>query len=146
MRLLVSGVLIALLFATNACGRDPEQDYCGAIKDHRKELNQLADEDTQYGLIEHLPMLQDFAERAPSDIVDEWQTFLTAIEGLQAAVEETGHRPADFADAKMPADLSAEDRAAVARAADQLSSRETLAASEAIDQQVRDVCKVNLGR
>lgn len=135
----------ALIGGLGACG-DPIEDYCHTLKDHRKELNQLVEADTQFGLITHRAMLEDLAAQAPDDLADEWQVFLRAVRGLDRAVEASGHRPAEFKAGAFPDGVSESDQAAVKAAADRLASPETLAAASGIDQQARDVCKVNLGR
>ncbi|RYE80850.1 MAG: hypothetical protein EOO74_01460, partial [Myxococcales bacterium] len=144
MRPLV-GALACLLLGSglSACG-DPIDNYCEVIKEHRKELNEMVDAGTQFGLITHLPMLQELNDAAPEDLTDEWQVFLSAVKHLTEVVDDTGHPPEDFADQQMPADLTSEEKTAITAAANRLSSQETVAASAAIDQQARDVCKVNL--
>ena len=46
---------------------------------------------------------------------------------------------------KAPAGLSKEDQQAIAEAAGQITTEEVIAAASGIEQQARDVCKVNLG-
>lgn len=137
--------LAAVCAGLTSCG-DPVADYCASLKEHRTELNQLVEADTRFGLITHLKLLEELADKAPDDLTDEWQGFLSAIHGLDRAIRASGHRPADFKTGSMPAGLSESDRAAITSAADRLASPETLAAAAGIDQQARDVCKVNLGR
>lgn len=143
----IAAALAFVLLGTGlgACG-DPIDHYCEVIKEHRTELNEMVEAGTEFGLITHLPMLQELNDAAPDDLSDEWQVFLSAVKHLTEVIDETGHQPSDFADQKMPADLSAEQKAAITAAANRLSSEETVAATAAIDQQARDVCKVNLGR
>lgn len=129
-----------------ACGGEPSDEYCGVVKEHRTELNDLVEADTQFGLITHLPMLQELADAAPRDLADEWQVFLGAVKQLARAVDDSGHAVEDFADGAVPDDLADDDRASITAAADRLASSETVAATQGIDQQARDVCKVNLGR
>lgn len=136
----------ALCCTLVACGGDTAESYCGVVKEHRKEFNEMVDAGSQYGLITHLPMLEELADAAPRDLVDEWQLFLGAVKQLTQAVDATGHEVEDFADGAVPEDLSDAERSAITEAADRLASDDTLAASQGIDTQARDVCKVNLGR
>ena len=138
--------LLVALVALSGCGGDPVENYCSAVKEHRKELNQMTDAGTEYGLITHLAMLRELDDAAPDDLADEWQAFVGAIEALDKAVKASGHKASDFDNAQIPADVSAADKAAIKAAADQLASQEVVAAAQGIDQQARDVCKVNLGR
>ena len=142
---LVALLVSALLGGLSACG-DPIENYCQTLKQHRKELNQMVEADTQFGLITHRSMLEDLAAQAPDDLTDEWQVFLRAVRGLDGAVEASGHQPSEFKAGTFPAGVSGPDKAAIKAAADRLASPETLAAASGIDQQARDVCKVNLGR
>ncbi len=139
--MLVSGLICGL----GACG-DPIENYCETLKQHRTELNQMVEADTQFGLITHRSMLENLAAQAPDDLADEWQVFLGAIRGLDKAVEASGHRPAEFKAGTLPSGLSTSDKTAIKAAADRLASPQTLTAATGIDQQARDVCKVNLGR
>lgn len=143
-RALGFGLAVLTALAMAGCG-DPIDDYCETIRDHRVELNEMVDAGEEYGLITHLPMLREIADEAPDDIRDEWQTFLAAVENLAATLDELGHAPEDFADGRTPEGLSAADKAQLKAAADRLTSQDTVAATGGIDQQVRDVCKVNLG-
>jgi hypothetical protein len=90
-------------------------------------------------------MLRDLAEKSPDDLSDEWQTYLRAIEGLDKAIKDAGVKPSDFDGGKVPAGLSKEDQQAIAEAAGQITTEEVIAAATGIEQQARDVCKVNLG-
>ena len=54
-------------------------------------------------------------------------------------------KPADFEDGKPPAGTQRRGRKAIAEAADQVATDEVSQAASGIEQQARDVCKVNLG-
>ena len=54
-------------------------------------------------------------------------------------------KPSDFEDGKPPAGLSAAERKAIADAASQIRTEEVVEAASGIEQQARDVCKVNFG-
>ena len=82
---------------------------------------------------------------APEDLTDEWQVFLGALDGLDQAIKDAGVKPSDFEDGKPPADLSASDKKAIVDAASQIQTEQVVEASSGIEQQGRDVCKVNLG-
>jgi hypothetical protein len=96
-------------------------------------------------LLSHLPMLHDLSEKSPDDLADEWQVFLGALDDLDKALEDAGVKPSDFVDGKPPAGLSAADRKAIADAASQIRTDEVVQAASGIEQQGRDVCKVNFG-
>jgi hypothetical protein len=90
-------------------------------------------------------MLHDLASNAPKDLADDWQVFVGALDGLEKALKDAGVKPSDFQDGKPPAGLSAAHREAIKGAADQVASDDVSQAASSIEQEGRDVCKVNLG-
>ena len=144
MRRLVTAAAVALLLALVGCG-DPTEDYCSELQKDRKEFAEMLESDSASALLSNLPMLRDLAEKAPDDLSDEWQTYLRAIEGLDTAIERAGVEPSDFDDGKPPAGLSEGDQKAIAEAAGQITTDDVISASSGIEQQARDVCKINLG-
>lgn len=154
VRRAVAAIVIAVLLgATAGCGNpvhlitggDAIDDYCSALNSHRQQFADLIDTSSPAALLDALPMFKDLADKAPDDISDDWQTFLLALQGLQKALQAAGVKPSQFADGKPPTSLGRAQRKAIAVAADQVSARPTVAAVGAIDQEARDVCKINLG-
>ena len=144
MRRLAAGLLVALLLPLSGCG-DPTKDYCSALEEHNKEIAEMVGSDSPDGLLNGLPMLRDLAEKAPEDLADEWQTFVDAVEGLDDALEKAGVKPEDFVAGKPPKGTGAREQKAIADAASQIVSADVVQASAGIEQQARDVCKLNLG-
>lgn len=140
----VAGTLVLGLGATG-CGGSSVDDYCSALKADRKQFAAIGDASSPAAALDSLPMLHDLAKKAPQDIADDWHTFLAALDALQQALHQAGVKASDFQDGKPPAGLSATDRQAITEAADGLSQQDTVAAGQTIDQEARDVCKVNLG-
>lgn len=130
-----AGTALALLL-------DGGPDYCGSLQANQSIF---ADDGTGLQLITNLPQLEKLADQAPDDLSDEWQTFTTALEQLRAALRAAGVAPGAFVDGRPPAGLSAEQRATIVRAADAVSSADVVSAAGGIDQQARDVCKLQLG-
>jgi hypothetical protein len=142
---LAIGVVGALLLPLSACG-DPEADYCKDLEKDRKAIAEMVGSDSPAAaLLGGLPMLRDLSEKSPDDLTDEWQIFIGALEGLDKALDDAGVKPADFDGGRRPAGLSVAEQKAIADAAGQISTDEVVAASSGIEQQARDVCKVNLG-
>jgi hypothetical protein len=139
-----AALAVVLLVPLVACG-DPTQDYCSDLEQHRKQIADLVESDSPSGLLGNLPMLRDLADKSPRDLTDEWQAFLGALAGLDDAIKDAGVKADDFKDGKPPAGLSEADRKAIAAAADQMGTDEVVQAASGIEQQARDVCKVNLG-
>ena len=105
----------------------------------------MLESESSSALLGNLPMLHDLAEKSPDDLSDDWQTYLRAVEGLDDAIKDAGVKPSDFNGGKAPSGLSQADQKAIAEAAGQITTEEVITAASGIEQQARDVCKVNLG-
>jgi len=133
----------ALLVPLSACG-DPIAAYCGTLRDNREKLSQIINGGSPTALIDNLTLLKKIAGRAPSDLTDEWQTFLNAIEELDQALHDADVDPADFHRGKPPPGLAPGQRREIAAAASQLASPQVVAAADGIVQEARDVCHLDL--
>jgi len=131
-------VLVAALFA-GGCA-DEKEKYCDAVEDHQQELSEVLGDGTPTALLEALPILRDLADEAPDDIRDEWRTVIDALEGLEDALDDAGVDPATYDRDHPPAGLSPSDQDAIDAAARRLTSAETVAAFNGVDQQAKDVC------
>lgn len=140
------GVALAttLLLPLAGCGANSIDDYCADLKAQQKEMAAMFDS-TSSSVLNNLSMMRELAAKAPDDLADEWQVFLTALDGLDKALKDAGVKPSDFQDGKPPAGLSAADRSAIIAAANQITGEQVVQAASGIEQQGRDVCKVNLG-
>jgi hypothetical protein len=136
---------LALLAALTGCGENSIESYCSDLREHREEMAEMIESSSPSALLSHLPMLHDLADEAPQDLADEWQVFVGALDDLDQAIEDAGVQPSDFEDGKPPAGLSAAERKAIEDAATQIQSEDVVQAASGIEQQGRDVCKVNLG-
>jgi hypothetical protein len=139
--------LVALVLAlpVAGCGQDPIDAYCADLSAHRKQMADMLDASTSTALLGNRAMLSDLAKKTPPDLQDEWQTFLGAVDGLHQALDHAGVKPSQFVAGKPPAGLAPADQRAIIAAADQLSSDDVVAAAAGIEQEARDVCKINLG-
>lgn len=148
--LALAGLTLAL---TGGCGNPVHlitggnsiDDYCAALNADQKTFAAMFADGSATALLNHLPMLQDLAGQAPDDIADDWQTFVTALQGLHDALTKAGLKPSAYVGGKPPSGLSTRDRERITVAADQLSAQNTVQAAGSIDQEARDVCKTNLG-
>jgi hypothetical protein len=134
-----------LMLPAAGCGQDPIDAYCSDLSAHRKEMADMLDANTSTALLSHRSMLSDLAKKTPPDLQDEWQTFLGAVDGLHKALDHAGVKPSQFVAGKPPPGLAPADQRAIIDAADQLSSDDVVAAASGIEQEARDVCKINLG-
>lgn len=139
-------VLVAVLALTGtSCGSDPEKAYCQALQGDQEMFAAMQDDSSGLALLEHRAALHRLADQAPDDLTDEWQTFLGAIDAFAQTLDEVGVKPEDFVDGRPPATLDQADRTRVANAAGELAADDVVLAANGIEQQARDVCKLQLG-
>ena len=141
-RVAILGALLMLL--PQACG-DEESGYCSAMSADQKVFAEMQDDPGGIGLLAHRSTLHDLGKRAPDDLRDEWQTFLGAIDAFAATLHDAGVEPGDFVDGKPPASLGEAERTRIAHAASELASPDVVEAADGIEQQAKDVCKLQLG-
>lgn len=143
VRLLVGTLVAAVLLPVGGCG-DPVQAYCGSLRDNRVKLSRMINSGSPTALIDNLTLLKKIAGRAPSDLTDEWQVFISAIENLDQALHDADVDPADYHDGKAPAGVKPAARKEIADAASQLASPQVVSAADGIVQEARDVCHLDL--
>jgi hypothetical protein len=140
-RLLAPAVLLLPLAA---CG-DDEGSYCSALESEQETFAEMQNETSGPGLLKYRTTLGELAAEAPDDLRDEWQTFLGALDALSDTLDEAGVEPEEFVDERPPPGLSATDRTLIANAASELGSEDVVEAANGIEQQAKDVCKLQLG-
>lgn len=136
-------VVIPRLNADGSAGSSAS--YCSLLSSKQAQIAQILGSGDPTALVDNLSLFRSLAANAPADIEGSWTALNTAIASLQAAIQASGHRPSDFAGGTFPPGLSTTQRQAIAAAADTLTSSTTVNASKAIDQEVRDVCQIDLG-
>lgn len=142
----VAGLLGVVLLTGCGDEREAQRDaYCDALRGKQEAFGEMANSDDPAILVRQLPELTELGEQAPSDLTDEWQAFLNALEGLQEALDDADVQPGEFGPGTVPADLTVAEAKAIGDAADVLASAEVIAAVEGIEQHARDVCQVQLG-
>jgi hypothetical protein len=130
-------LLVALL--SGGCA-DQREKYCDAVRDHQQELGETLGDGSPDALLTALPIFRDLAAEAPDDIRDEWRTVIDALEGLEEALQEAGVDPSTYDRDDPPEGLSQDDQDAIDAAARELTSEQTMAAFNGVDQQAKDVC------
>jgi hypothetical protein len=139
----VAALVVAVLLPLTGCAGGG--GYCSDVEQHRKQIADMIGSGSPSALLDNLPMLRDLAEQSPDDLADEWQTLIRALDGLDDAIRAAGVKPSDFEDGKPPVGLGVTDQKAIADAAGQIGADDVVQATSGIEQQARDVCKVNLG-
>jgi hypothetical protein len=142
VRVLV-GSLVVVASLTTGCSSDQET-YCDAVKEHQKELGEIAAEADPGALLDALPVYRELQAEAPRDITDEWQQVVRSLDGLQQALDDAGVDPSAYDPKKPPEGISKEQVAAIADAADRVGSLETQQALQGLEQQALDVCQTPL--
>ena len=145
-RVLVAVLTGPLLLA--GCGEPSAEevrtDYCQAVTEQQRALSDRLADRSPTALLEAQPIFRDLAAEAPSDIADDWDVLLDALDGLDEALADADVDPAAYDPAKPPSDLTDEQRASIERAAAELLNPRTQDAVAAVDQQARDVCQTPL--
>lgn len=133
-----------LLGALVGCGSSGG-DYCKELEAEQERFAEMQQDSSGLGLLAQRPLLGRLAEKAPDDLRDEWKTLLGALDAFDRTLADVGVEPEDFVDGEPPAELSPEQRTRIARAADELASIDVVEAANGIEQQAKDVCKLQLG-
>ncbi len=132
-------LLLAAACSSTGCA-DQKEKYCDAVKDHQQELGEVLGDGGPDALLKALPIFRDLADEAPDDIRDEWRTVIDAVEGLAAGAGRRRGRPGDVRPGPPAGGLSQADQDAIDAAARRLTSEQTVAAFNGVDQQAKDVC------
>lgn len=143
--LLASGILV--LASASGCA-DQTEKYCSTLKDDKQALTDLAKNADKPGsdlFGESLAVFEELRDDAPDDIIDEWDTFVFAWQGLADAFEEAGVDPRDYQPANRPPSVSDAEAKSIEGASLELASPRVVDAGDGIEQHARDVCKVDLG-
>ena len=138
-------LVLLLVLALTGCGSDSEAEYCGALKADQQTFAEMQEDTSGVALLRHRTLLHGLADKAPEDLGDEWQTLLGALDTFATTLDQLGVAPDDFVDGRPPAGLSEADRTRIADAANVLSSADVVDAADGIEQQAKDVCKLQLG-
>lgn len=147
MRAVAAVALLGLVLLLSACSESPEDvraDYCDEVADRQVELTELMAEEGPDTLLRAVPVLRDLADGAPRDIQDEWDRLLDALGGLDEALDAAGVDASTYDAERPPSGVTEEQQQAIARAADELATRETSAAWEGVKQHAKDVCATPL--
>ena len=143
MRAALAAVVVVLLPLGAGCSDDPadaREDYCQAVEERQAELSEQVGGGGPTDLIGGVSILQSLADEAPEDIRDEWAIVIDRVSALRDALDEAGVDPAAYDAEQPPADLDAEDRDRIEKAARDLGSEETQRALADLVQQALDVC------
>ncbi|WP_310528486.1 hypothetical protein [Nocardioides sp.] len=128
------------------CGDDGSGAYCESVKEHQRELSDIAASTDPGAIFGALDAYRDLQARAPRDLDDEWDQVIDRLEALESALDEAGVDPATYDPVTTLASLSPAQRSAVKGAARDLGDQATVASMAGIEQQALDVCKMPLSQ
>ncbi len=124
-----------------------QETYCEAVAEEKQTLEDLsagADDPGKGTLTETIAVFERLQQEAPDDMVDEWDTYVTALQALETALEDAGADESMFTDGEQPEGMSDEDYESISAAALDLRSTRVVEAAAGIEQHALDVCKISL--
>lgn len=135
------GVAALTVAALSACGNQ-DDDYCHTVRAKQTTLSKILDGDGQAALLKALPTFEQLRKQAPSDVQPQWQILVTALSGLQTALDDA-HVDASTYD-RNTAKITQQQKDRIDAAAAQLSTARVTGALQAVSQETRDVCHTPL--
>jgi hypothetical protein len=129
------------------CGGDPGEDYCEALREERRVLDDLAEDATEKQtdvLTPTLESLRRLRDDAPSELDDEYATVVYAWENLVEAVEEAGVDPSEFRPDRTPKGVDPRTARRLRATAAALGSPRVTEATRGIEDHAQQVCEVDL--
>jgi hypothetical protein len=141
-----AGLAVLLLVPLVGCAGEQET-YCDAVAEEKQTLEDLsagADDPETGTLSETVAVFERLQEDAPDDMVDEWDTYVTALQALETALADAGADESMFTDGEKPEGMSDEDYDSISAAAVELRSTRVVEAAAGIEQHALDVCKISL--
>lgn len=140
--------MAALLLVLPVAGCASEQDkYCSALADEQKNLERISagsDDPGSGDLARTIDVFERLRAEAPDDMADEWDTYVLALQALEKALDDAGADESMFTDGERPEGMSKDDYASISSAAVELRSTRVVQAAAGIENQARDVCKIDL--
>ncbi|MGZ8737978.1 MAG: hypothetical protein ACXWW7_12500 [Nocardioides sp.] len=141
-----AGLTALLLVPLVGCAGEQES-YCDAMAQEKQTLEDLsagADDPEAGTLSETIAVFERLQEDAPDDMVDEWDTYVTALRALETALADAGADESMFTDGEKPEGMRDEDYDSISAAAVELRSTRVVEAAAGIEQHALDVCKISL--
>ena len=140
---LALAVAVALLAG---CGGDGTSDYCESVKDHQRELSDIAASAEPGAIFDALDSYRELEDQAPRDLGDEWSQVIGRIEALESALDEADVDTATYDPKTSLKALPTAQRREIEGAARDLGDEATVGAMAGIEQQALDVCKTPLSQ
>jgi hypothetical protein len=142
----VAAALLLVVLPLAGCASRQEK-YCSALQDEQKNLESLsagAGDPGSGDLSRTIDVFERLRGEAPDDMVDEWDTYVTALQALEKALADAGADESMFTDGERPKGMSKADYDSISSAALELRSTRVVEAAAGIENQASDVCKIDL--
>lgn len=152
MKRILAALAVTTTLATGlvACGGDDatssSSDYCGQLKKAKTVFDALDKQDVSK-FDDAVKTVSDFADSAPDRVRPSWKVLDDALSELEKALASAGVKLSDLATiqaGKLPAGVDAAKLADLGSQIQKISSDETQKASDAIQKDAKDACKVDL--
>jgi hypothetical protein len=142
----LGAALLLLVLPLSGCSSQQET-YCSTLEDEQKTLESLsagAGDPGTGDLSKTIDVFERLRADAPDDVLDEWDTYVTALQVLEKALHDAGADESMFTDGERPDGMSKADYERISSAAVELRSTRVVEAAAGIEQHALDVCKVDL--
>lgn len=153
MKRILAALAVTTTLATGlvACGGDDDSTssssgYCGDLKKAKSVFDALDKQDVSK-FDDAVKTVSDFADSAPDRVRPSWKVLDDALSELEKALASAGVKLSDLATiqaGKLPAGVDAKKLADLGSQIQKISSDETQKASDAIQKDAKDTCKVDL--
>lgn len=121
-------------------------DYCADLKATKSEVDALKEGDFS-SLEKTTDAMHKLADEAPDEIAKQWETLVSGVDKLVAALKKAGLTDEDMANlssGQMPADVDMQALQDLMTELQSLDTPDFQKASDAINKHAKDVCKVDL--
>jgi hypothetical protein len=124
--------------------------YCSEIKSSAESIKSFtASSGTPdfTKLSDFIAKAHELADKAPSDIKDDWTVMVGAMDALTSALDDAGLKLEDLGammSGQVPDGVDASKLAGLATKLQSIGSEQVTKAGDAISKQAKDVCKVDL--
>ena len=139
-------VVLLTTLALTGCSSSPQEEYCDAVTEHQEELTEIAASEDTGALFDALDTYEELRDRAPRDIVDDWDAVIEPLRELERVLADHGVDASSYTSDDPPADLDAAGREEIEAAARAVGSERTVTAMAAVEQHALDVCGTPLSR
>lgn len=148
----VSALLCTGLVAGCGGSSGSESAYCSEIKSSAASIKSFTAENSTPDftkLSDFIDKAHELADKAPSEIEDDWKVMTEAMDSLTSALEDAGLKLEDLGSlmsGQVPDGVDSAKLAALPAKLQEIGSAKVTKAGDAISKQAKDVCGVDLDK